>query len=63
MTAAALGVIDVGQLGVGAVEVLVDQDVVKLVAVFDLALGVGDAAFEHVLGVLRARHQTAAQFF
>ena len=29
MTAAALGVIDVGQLGVGAVKVLVDQDVIE----------------------------------
>src|SRR5690606_1355505 len=60
-TAAALGVIDVRQFGVGPVEVLIDQHIVEVVAVLDLALGVGDAALDHVLGVLRARHQTATK--
>ncbi len=59
--ATAFGVVDVGQLGIRAVEVVVDEDVVELSAVLDLALGVPDPPLDHLVGVLGPGHEAAAQ--
>ena len=55
--------IDVGQFGIAAVKVVVDEDVVELAAVLDLALGVADAALDDVGGVLGAGDEAAAELF
>ena len=44
--------IDVGQLRIGAVEVVVDEDIVELVGVLDLALGVRDPPVDDLFRIL-----------
>ena len=56
-----LGMIDVGQLGIGMVEIVIDDHIVVLGPHADLAIGAGQAAFDDLHSVLGAGDQPAAQ--